>query len=1309
MKKRILSMLLVLVMVICMIPVTGFASAQETVYISVSYDGQYKTGTDSIIMAYVPVSLSALQEIDLDSYGLGDYKYDADEDGDYEITALHLYIYAHEKLMGLKWSDVSTSGAAGSIFFASGLFGFPDSNLNYYYNGDYPIDEKLSASWGYTVGATADHIVLKNGDCMDIAGFDNSNWMIYGATFRYFTESGKVTRAYRAAKGEALTVNVSTVRRDWSSTASALNSESGAAVYYSQTAFAADAASVTTDDSGNASITFDKVGKWYIWSYGYNDGSVSCSPAYAEVDVAWKNTGNVTSDWSNFRNSLNNMAITDAKTPVSAATTVAKWTVAKGTSWSDTPSGMIIADDALIFMGQTSITKADLQTGAVLATNKMSSSAGFAIISPTYGDGLIFCPLSGGKIEAFDAKTLDSIWIFKDELGGQNNTPVTYYDGYVYTGYWNGEAKNSNFVCVDASTGELVWSKTTLGGHYWAGSTVVGDAVIVGTDDGTTGWTGDSHLYALDRLTGEVISDITLTGMGDQRSAVAYSAEKGRVFFTTKNGYIASAAVDPVTGALSDLKSNKISTQATATPVVYGDKVYVGAGGGMQVGTTSGNLFAVDADTLEYLYEVPLKGYPQGSIMISTAYLADTGKLYCYSTYNSQPGGMTLIKIDPNATTADSIEVEEIFDAGEHPQYCLISPICGPDGTIYYRNDSGCLFALTINNAYLTGLTASAGVFTEEFASNCHSYELVVPVGTQNVTLTPTACEGGTAEAVTVNLADGVADATVTVIKGSESRSYTVSVRTVSTNASLGSLKVNESNSYGGTVSPDFSADEHYYTYFTAGENRTFVNVWPDAVDEHATLKVFLLDNAAGKNAAAINEDGSLKVTAKNGGHGRYAVYFVDDTKPMALRVEVTSENGETDNYYLVISKASAAEDGQILLDKIKVDNKLAADQAAADPVIALIDAIGTVTLDSKNAIAAARTAYDALTTDQKTLVTNYATLTAAEARLEVVKDEATANPVKIFVTISDRGSVVLFQQNIAVTDVNNNGIFDVDDALYAAHETGYTGGAAAGYATQITQYGLGISKLWGDTSYCYGYWLNNASCWSLEDVVAEGNHLVAFVYTDGTNWSDAYTRFEKFDYSATAGKALTVKLDKAGYDANWNTVFSAHAGATIAVYDNSGKLLTAGYAVVDNQDGTYTVTVASVGNYYVVATDTDPLTVPAVCAVVVSEDLDKKAADAVIEKINAIGTVTKDSKGAIEAARAAYDALTAEQKALVTNYDALTAAEKALADLNELVDPDIPQTGDDTDIMLYTTIMLVSLMAIAALLLTARKKYKSE
>jgi hypothetical protein len=77
-------------------------------------------------------------------------------------------------------------------------------------------------------------------------------------------------------------------------------------------------------------------------------------------------------------------------------------------------------------------------------------------------------------------------------------------------------------------------------------------------------------------------------------------------------------------------------------------------------------------------------------------------------------------------------------------------------------------------------------------------------------------------------------------------------------------------------------------------------------------------------------------------------------------------------------------------------------------------------------------------------------------------------------------------------------------------------------------------------------------------------------------------------------------------------------------------------------------------------------------------EDAAKKAADAAAakaatDKINAIGTpVTENSKGAIDAARAAYNALTADQKKLVSNnvVKKLTDAE---ATYNALVNPQAP------------------------------------
>lgn len=60
----------------------------------------------------------------------------------------------------------------------------------------------------------------------------------------------------------------------------------------------------------------------------------------------------------------------------------------------------------------------------------------------------------------------------------------------------------------------------------------------------------------------------------------------------------------------------------------------------------------------------------------------------------------------------------------------------------------------------------------------------------------------------------------------------------------------------------------------------------------------------------------------------------------------------------------------------------------------------------------------------------------------------------------------------------------------------------------------------------------------------------------------------------------------------------------------------------------------------------------------------DRAAAKAVKNLISAIGTVTESSGDEIEAARKAYDALTDEQKELVSNYETLLAAEAEYAEL---------------------------------------------
>ena len=114
----------------------------------------------------------------------------------------------------------------------------------------------------------------------------------------------------------------------------------------------------------------------------------------------------------------------------------------------------------------------------------------------------------------------------------------------------------------------------------------------------------------------------------------------------------------------------------------------------------------------------------------------------------------------------------------------------------------------------------------------------------------------------------------------------------------------------------------------------------------------------------------------------------------IAAGKDAIDDASDTDAVVAALAAAKAA------MDEIKTDAELtaeeeaaeaAANQAAADEASALIDAIGEVayTDESKDKIDAARAAYDALTDDQKALVENAETLTAAEAKYAELKAAA--------------------------------------------------------------------------------------------------------------------------------------------------------------------------------------------------------------------------------------------------------------------------------------------------------------------------------
>ena len=155
-------------------------------------------------------------------------------------------------------------------------------------------------------------------------------------------------------------------------------------------------------------------------------------------------------------------------------------------------------------------------------------------------------------------------------------------------------------------------------------------------------------------------------------------------------------------------------------------------------------------------------------------------------------------------------------------------------------------------------------------------------------------------------------------------------------------------------------------------------------------------------NVGDVNFEGEVEGTATKAMLTIHVLKAPDDPAVAAVKElidaigEVTLDSGDA------IDAARTAYDKLPEAKKVLVDNyeKLTAaeeaytalvDAAAAKAVDDLIDAIGEVTADSGDAIKAARAAYDALTDTQKELVKNYEKLLAAEELYEELTASAAA------------------------------------------------------------------------------------------------------------------------------------------------------------------------------------------------------------------------------------------------------------------------------------------------------------------------------
>ena len=145
---------------------------------------------------------------------------------------------------------------------------------------------------------------------------------------------------------------------------------------------------------------------------------------------------------------------------------------------------------------------------------------------------------------------------------------------------------------------------------------------------------------------------------------------------------------------------------------------------------------------------------------------------------------------------------------------------------------------------------------------------------------------------------------------------------------------------------------------------------------------------------------------------------------------------------------------------------------------------------------------------------------------LPVLAEEDTAaqeETAHVYVSVANAGGTALANQEIALPDADGDGVLTVHDAMLAAHDAQFEGGAAAGYASKEEEGGRIATMLWGETAGSFGIYVNHAPVEDLLAPVQSGDLLYAFVCGEADE--ALYCYFDVSHASVGGEETLTLAL----------------------------------------------------------------------------------------------------------------------------------------------------------------------------------------
>ena len=138
-----------------------------------------------------------------------------------------------------------------------------------------------------------------------------------------------------------------------------------------------------------------------------------------------------------------------------------------------------------------------------------------------------------------------------------------------------------------------------------------------------------------------------------------------------------------------------------------------------------------------------------------------------------------------------------------------------------------------------------------------------------------------------------------------------------------------------------------------------------------------------------------------------------------------------------------------------------------------------------------------------------------------------------------------MVERPVTVTDLDKDGYLTVDEAVVAAHDAYFEGGAAAGY--EVGGAYNSVQKLWGVPTSNTLFYVNGEGIPSgvTADTVAEGDAIYASVNKDDIYYGDWYTVFMQTDMAAKEGANITVNVK-----GNWGMAYTEQEKVKVPLKD---------------------------------------------------------------------------------------------------------------------------------------------------------------